>query len=86
MFFVFSASSARGRRRIKRIAFALAIGVAFDAFLVRMTLVPAAMALAGTARLVAAGVAGPRLPDVDIEGTSLQKATPADDKEPQRVS
>ena len=26
------------------------------------------------------------LPDLDVEGTSLQKATPADDKEPQRVS
>ena len=57
MFFVFFAFVPEGSGAIKGIAFALAIGVAFDAFLVRMTLVPAAMALAGRARLVAAEVA-----------------------------
>ena len=49
MFFVFFAFVPEGSGAIKAIAFALAIGVAFDAFLVRMTLVPAAMVLAGRA-------------------------------------
>ncbi|HEY6799686.1 MAG TPA: MMPL family transporter, partial [Agromyces sp.] len=49
MFFVFFAFVPEGSGVIKGIAFALAIGVAFDAFLVRMTFVPAAMAIAGRA-------------------------------------
>ena len=44
---------------IKSIGFALAFGVLVDAFVVRMTLVPAVMALLGTPRLVAAELAGP---------------------------
>ena len=48
MFAVFAASSPR-RGPIKPIAFALAIGVLIDAFVVRMTLVPAVMKLLGNA-------------------------------------
>ncbi|MCG7204756.1 MMPL family transporter [Streptomyces arenae] len=56
---------------IKSIGFALAFGVFVDAFVVRMTLVPAAMALLGHR---AWGLPGPLdriTPDVDIEGAKL---------------
>ncbi|WP_353828832.1 MMPL family transporter [Agromyces sp. SYSU T0242] len=72
MFFVFFAFVPEGSGVIKGIAFALAVGVAFDAFLVRMTLVPAAMALAGRAAWWLPGWLGRLLPDVDIEGEGLR--------------
>lgn len=72
MFFVFFAFVPEGSGAIKAIAFALAIGVAFDAFLVRMTLVPAAMALAGRAAWWLPKWLAARLPNVDIEGEGLR--------------
>ncbi|MFC5790412.1 MMPL family transporter [Agromyces tardus] len=72
MFFVFFAFVPEGSGAIKGIAFALAIGVAFDAFLVRMTFVPAAMALAGKAAWWLPAWLAKRLPDVDIEGEGLR--------------
>lgn len=72
MFFVFFAFVPEGSGVIKGIAFALAVGVAFDAFLVRMTLVPAAMALAGRAAWWLPKWLEKRLPDVDIEGEGLR--------------
>jgi putative drug exporter of the RND superfamily len=72
MFFVFFAFVPEGTGVIKGIAFALAVGVAFDAFLVRMTLVPAAMALAGRAAWWLPKWLEQRLPDVDIEGEGLR--------------
>ncbi|HET6673071.1 MAG TPA: MMPL family transporter [Agromyces sp.] len=72
MFFVFFAFVPEGSGVIKGIAFALAVGVAFDAFLVRMTFVPAAMALAGTAAWWLPKWLEKRLPDVDIEGEGLR--------------
>ncbi|MCU1570954.1 MAG: transporter [Naasia sp.] len=71
MFFVFFAFVPEGAGVIKPIALALAVGVAFDAFLVRMTLVPAAMALAGKAAWYLPRWLGRVLPNVDIEGESL---------------
>src|SRR5690606_12962830 len=47
MFFVFAAFVPEGAGVIKAIALGLAAGIAFDAFLVRMTLVPALMAIMG---------------------------------------
>ena len=44
---------------IKPIGFALAVGVLFDAFVVRMTIVPAVDGPARPVRLVAAALAGP---------------------------
>ena len=44
---------------IKSIGFAFAIGILIDAFLIRMTLIPALMTLLGAARLVAAALARP---------------------------
>ncbi|MGX5697876.1 MMPL family transporter [Agromyces soli] len=72
MFFVFFAFVPEGSGAIKGIAFALAVGVAFDAFLVRMTLVPAAMALAGRGAWWLPKWLGRILPDVDIEGEGLR--------------
>ena len=57
MFFVFFAFVPEGSGAIKAIAFALAIGVAFDAFLVRMTLVPGGHGARGPGGLVASQVA-----------------------------
>jgi RND superfamily putative drug exporter len=61
-----------GTGPIKGIAFALAIGVFLDAFLVRMTLVPAAMALAGDAAWWLPRWLSRILPNVDIEGEGLR--------------
>ncbi|MEF3405332.1 MMPL family transporter [Agromyces sp. CCNWLW203] len=72
MFFVFFAFVPEGAGVIKGIAFALAVGVAFDAFLVRMTLVPAAMALAGNAAWWLPKWLARVLPNVDIEGEGLR--------------
>ena len=59
MFSVFGAFVISPDAVIKSIGLALAVGVLVDAFVVRMTLVPAAMALLGRPRLVAAEVARP---------------------------
>ncbi|WP_290428401.1 MMPL family transporter [Agromyces larvae] len=72
MFFVFFAFVPEGSGVIKGIAFALAVGVAFDAFLVRMTLVPAAMALAGRGAWWLPRWLDRALPSVDIEGEGLR--------------
>ncbi|WP_022886550.1 MMPL family transporter [Glaciibacter superstes] len=72
MFFVFFAFVPEGTGAIKGIAFALAIGVALDAFLVRMTLVPAAIALAGKAAWWLPRWLSRLLPNVDIEGEGLR--------------
>ncbi|MGR2751416.1 MMPL family transporter [Agromyces arachidis] len=72
MFFVFFAFVPEGTGVIKGIAFALAFGVAFDAFLVRMTFVPAAMALAGRHAWWLPRWLARVLPDVDIEGEGLR--------------
>jgi putative drug exporter of the RND superfamily len=60
---------------IKSIGFALAIGVFIDAFIVRMTLVPAVMSLLGRAAWWLPRPLDRVLPDLDIEGESLP-ATP----------
>jgi RND superfamily putative drug exporter len=67
---------------IKPIAFALAVGVAIDAFAVRMTLVPAVLALAGRHAWWLPAWLGRVLPDLDVEGTSLEKAPTVEPKEP----
>lgn len=72
MFFVFAFFVPAGEGPIKSIAFALAVGVAFDAFAVRMTLVPAVMALLGEKAWWLPGWLGRRLPSLDVEGESLR--------------
>ncbi|MGH3379738.1 MAG: MMPL family transporter [Actinoallomurus sp.] len=59
---------------IKSIGFALAVGVFIDAFIVRMTLVPAVMSLLGRAAWWLPRPLDRALPDLDIEGESLPDA------------
>ena len=56
---------------VKSIGFALTFGVLFDAFVVRMTLVPAVMALLGRHAWTLPRRIDRMLPNVDIEGASL---------------
>tara|TARA_R110000868_G_scaffold411756_1_gene708965 strand:+ start:8192 stop:11152 length:2961 start_codon:yes stop_codon:yes gene_type:complete len=71
MFFVFAAFVPEGSDVIKVIALGLAVGIAADAFLVRMTLVPAVMALAGRWAWKIPRWLDRILPDLDVEGASL---------------
>jgi len=73
MFFVFFAFVPEGSGTIKPIALGLAVGIAFDAFLVRMTLVPALMALFGRAAWWLPAWLSRALPNVDIEGEQLRE-------------
>ncbi|MDX6739144.1 MMPL family transporter [Actinocorallia sp. A-T 12471] len=56
---------------IKSIGFALAVGVFIDAFVVRMTLVPAVMSLLGKAAWWLPKAVDKALPDLDVEGARL---------------
>jgi putative drug exporter of the RND superfamily len=56
---------------IKTIGFALAVGVLADAFLVRMTIVPAVMAIVGARMWWIPRWLDRLLPDLDVEGESL---------------
>ncbi|MCF2129487.1 MMPL family transporter [Strepomyces sp. STD 3.1] len=73
MFTVFAGFVPLDDALVKPIAFALAIGVAIDAFAVRMTLVPAVLALAGRYAWWLPKELDRLLPDLDVEGTSLRK-------------
>jgi RND superfamily putative drug exporter len=63
---------------VKAIGFSLAFGVFIDAFVVRMMLVPAAMALLGRRAWSMPRWLDRILPDVDIEGARLPAAAPAE--------
>ena len=76
MFSVFASFVTGDSMILKQIAFALAVGVLLDAFVVRMTLVPAVLALTGHAAWWLPGWLDRRLPNLDIEGERLQKALP----------
>jgi RND superfamily putative drug exporter len=73
MFFVFASFIPDGAGVIKVIALGLAVGILADAFLVRMTLVPAAMALMGKAAWWMPKWLSAILPNVDIEGERLRE-------------
>ncbi len=72
MFFVFFAFVPEGTGAIKQIGLALAVGVFIDAFLVRMTLVPAIMTLLGEKAWALPRWLDRILPNVDIEGEGLR--------------
>ena len=76
MFSVFAGFVPAGEATIKSIAFALAAGILFDAFVVRMVIVPAALALLGErAWWLPRGLRW--LPVLDVEGAALPDAAPA---------
>ena len=63
---------------IKAIGFGLAVGVLIDAFVVRMTIVPAALALLGDKAWHLPRWLAKVTPKVDIEGANLRLADPAE--------
>jgi RND superfamily putative drug exporter len=77
MFFVFASFIPGGSGIIQAIAVGLAVGILADAFLVRMTLVPAVMTLLGRAAWWMPKWLGRILPNVDIEGERLREHTDA---------
>ena len=73
---------------IKSMGFALAIGVVIDAFVVRMTIVPAVMSLLGRSAWWLPRWLDRALPNVDIEGEGLREhlsTQPAADRERELV-
>ena len=71
MFSVFATFATTDDAIIKPIAFSLAFGVLVDAFLVRMTLVPAVLALVGGGAWWLPDWLDRVLPHVDVEGAAL---------------
>jgi RND superfamily putative drug exporter len=78
---VFVAFIPSGTATIQQIAFGLAIGVFVDAFLVRMTLVPAVMVMLGRHAWWLPTALERGLPVVDVEGAALQRKIEFDDWE-----
>jgi RND superfamily putative drug exporter len=72
MFAVFAGFVPQGNDTVKPIAFALAIGILFDALVVRMIAIPAAIALMGRAAWWLPRWLR-RLPALDVEGTALER-------------
>jgi RND superfamily putative drug exporter len=75
MTFVFASFISSQDLITKTIAFALAFGVIVDAFVVRMTLVPAALTVLGRVAWWLPPWLNRALPDIDIEGENLNPAT-----------
>ncbi len=73
MLAVFAAFVPEGDSSIKPIAFGLAAGIAIDAFLVRMTLIPAVMALLGEKAWWMPRWLDRVLPHFDIEGEAVER-------------
>lgn len=87
MFAVFAAFVPEGDSSIKPIALGLAVGIAIDAFLVRMTLVPAVMALLGEKAWWMPRWLDRILPHFDIEGEAVERELAnADWPEPRTTS
>jgi RND superfamily putative drug exporter len=73
MFAVFAAFVPEGDTSIKPIALGLAAGIAIDAFLVRMTLIPALMALLGDKAWWMPRWLERMLPHLDVEGEAVER-------------
>ncbi|AXH34501.1 MMPL family transporter [Humibacter sp. BT305] len=72
MFAVFASFVPGGSAILQPIALALAVGVFLDAFVVRMTLIPAVMMLLGRLAWALPASLARRLPDVDLEGERVR--------------
>ncbi|RFA11276.1 hypothetical protein B7R54_13485 [Subtercola boreus] len=82
MFSVFASFVPGSGAAVQPLAFALAAGVLIDAFLVRMTLIPAIMAMLGTRAWYLPAWLGRHLPNVDIEGEKVHELIAARDWRP----
>jgi RND superfamily putative drug exporter len=71
---------------VKAIALGLAVGILVDAFLVRMTLVPAVLALLGRSAWWLPRWLDRALPDLDVEGARLDPVAPPVVREPVAAS
>lgn len=80
MIAVFSGFIASTESMVKTIGFGLAIAVLFDAFVVRMALVPAVLALLGDRAWWLPRWLDRALPDVDVEGTALHPRPVGDER------
>ncbi|MBM7172798.1 MMPL family transporter [Streptomyces sp. G44] len=90
MIAVFAGFIGSGEQMVKMIGFGLAIAVVFDAFVVRMALVPAVLALLGDKAWWLPEWLDRALPNVDVEGEGLRTADGTDpetdpDRKPVRV-
>ncbi len=83
---VFAAFVPKGALYIKPIALGLAVGVFVDAFVVRMTLVPAVMRLLGPAAWWLPRWLDRLLPVLDVEGESLHRRIAADEARAARAA
>jgi RND superfamily putative drug exporter len=81
---VFSGFILSGETLIREMGFGLALAVALDAFVVRMTVVPAVMALLGRHAWYLPAWLNRLLPNVDVEGDSLRRR-PAVERETEPV-
>jgi RND superfamily putative drug exporter len=81
MFAVFAGFVPQGDATVKPIAFALAVGILFDAIVIRMIAIPAALTLLGRSAWWL-----PRwlrwLPPLDVEGAALERRAPQPAGEP----
>ncbi|MET9992816.1 MMPL family transporter [Streptomyces mutabilis] len=77
MMAVFSGFIGSGESMIKTIGFGLAVAVLFDAFVVRMALVPAVLALLGDKAWWLPRWLDRALPRVDVEGAALTPQVPS---------
>ncbi|MFE2584132.1 MMPL family transporter [Streptomyces sp. NPDC059378] len=82
MIAVFSGFIGSSESMIKMIGFGLAIAVFFDAFVVRMAIVPAVLALLGRKAWWLPRWLDRALPNMDVEGEGLGRATGSGGKEP----
>ena len=82
MISVFGAFAFSADEFIMQFAIALAMAIALDAFVVRMTLVPAALTLLRRAAWWLPGWLDRVLPDVDVEGSRLERRPQPDAAEP----
>lgn len=81
MISVFAAFIAEPNSFIKSMGFALAAAVFFDAFIVRMVIIPSVMALMGDKAWWLPKWLDKILPNVDIEGEKLARSLPRDKQE-----
>jgi RND superfamily putative drug exporter len=86
MFSIFVAFMTTGNIQVLPIAFSFAVGVAVDAFLVRLTLVPAVMAIAGKRLWYHPRWFARHVPDPDIEGEKLEERLAVQERVPARTA
>ncbi|MER5884631.1 MMPL family transporter [Streptomyces sp. NPDC001941] len=81
MIAVFSGFIGSSEQMVKMIGFGLAVAVFFDAFVVRMAIVPAVLALLGRKAWWLPRWLDKALPNVDVEGEGLNRDHGQDDRE-----